>query len=115
MLAPEGAGDTRTTKKAVLQSLAQMGDHEAAAELAAQPKLPRPTAYLWGYFQDLASCRPAGGFGPARLPRTEIRAWEETEGFRLAPWEVRAIVRLDEAWFAAMCEQQSAGRPKPGT
>lgn len=112
MQAPEGEGATRTTKKAVLQSLAEMGDPGAVAALAAQPRLPRPTAYLWNYFQDLHSGRPSNGFGPSRLPRSEIRAWEETEGFRLAPWEVRAIVRLDQEWFAAACEQRPAATPK---
>jgi hypothetical protein len=111
MLAPEGEGEMKTTHRAVLQSLADQGDADAAAELDEQPPLPAATAYLWTYFQDLHVGRPSYGMGPCRLPRSEIRAWEEGEGIRLSPWEVRTLVSVDAAWVEAMNEQSAASVP----
>lgn len=109
MLAPVGEGDNRASYRQHLEAAARQGDLDAELELAAQPSLSEEVAHLWGYFQDLHGTRPDNGFGPCRIPRTEIAAWQDQEGVALQPWEVRAITLMDAAWISAMAEQQ----PKP--
>lgn len=91
----------RATQRELLESLAQMGDPEAIAELAALPPLPPLGAHLWTYFAELNLTRGHAGLGPARLSRAEIALWEREEGVRLALWERQTILRMDRAWMAS--------------
>jgi hypothetical protein len=110
MQAMVGEGKNRATYRQHLEAAAKQGDPEAEWELASQPPLPVGMDHVWGYFMDLHQTRPAGGFGPGRIPRTEIAAWQDQEGIALQPWEIRAITVLDAAWIAAVAEQQE--KPK---
>lgn len=96
-----GEGKARTTVREALQSLADQGDPEALAELAALPPLPKLGAHVWQWFSELAATRTTSGLGPNRLTRAEIHAWEADEGHRLDLWERRAIMRIDQAWIAS--------------
>jgi hypothetical protein len=70
--------------------------------LANPPPLSPHVAHVWAWYADLCQTRPSGGFGPSRLPRLEIQAWERDEGVRLEPWERRAIMRLDALHLSIM-------------
>ena len=98
----------RATQRQLLESLAEMGEPEALAELAAIPPLPPLGAHLWSYFAELSSTRGHGGFGPLRLTRAEIAQWEREEGVRLAYWERRVILRMDAAWIASANTEAAA-------
>jgi hypothetical protein len=37
--------------------------------------------------------------GPKRVPGSEILAWCQISGIRLARWELGAVRRLDRAWL----------------
>lgn len=75
-------------------------------QLANAAPLPPLAAHLWTWFIDLAQTRGSSGFGPSRLSRLEIRAWEQDEGVALEAWERRAIMAVDEAYLTSVAEQQ---------
>lgn len=61
---------------------------------------PRPLRddleFLWRWYLDLASARQLGGMGsPQALSFSDINAWCQLHGIRLAPWQVRALRLLD--------------------
>ena len=68
--------------------------------------LPPLAAHVWAYFTDLSNTRSGGGFGPSRLSRLEVQAWEQDECIRLERWERRAILALDAAFLATVSAQQ---------
>lgn len=80
----------------------------SAWRLANPPPLSPHAAYLWAWYCDLAQTRAAGGFGPARISRLEIQAWERDEGVRLEPWERRAIMQLDAEHLRIMTAKEEA-------
>ncbi len=80
--------------------------------LAAVPKCPPLARHVWAYFADLHATRGGTGFGPAPLSRVEIQAWERDECIRLAPWERRAILRIDAAFLAAHAKAQAPQETK---
>lgn len=92
-----------------LAKLAERGDLNAQATLAAVPPLPPHGAHLWSWFLALSRTRGSSGFGPASLTRLEIQAWERDEFIRLKPWERAAILQMDQAWLRAQAE---AMKPK---
>lgn len=53
---------------------------------------------------DLHASRPAGGFGPAAIPLTEVIAWQRAMHARLTPWEVETIMHLDRTALAEMMD-----------
>lgn len=88
-----------------LQGVADQGDLESIAELEAVQEPPHHAAHVWRWFRDLHQTRPTNGMGPCRIPRLEIRAWEQDERIRLADWERQAILRLDALWVRVTGEQ----------
>lgn len=78
------------------------------------PQLPEAAAYLWRWFAELSATRQAvpyskplpdgrilSGFQALALPPSEIAAWCDRSGIRLAPWEFRLLLALDRAYMAA--------------
>lgn len=85
------------------------GDHfAAAAKQLGKPKpkappLPPCASHLWDTYGELARRRQlAIGMGAAPQPIThqDIMAWVNLKQWPLAPWEVDAIVALDDAYLA---------------
>lgn len=79
------------------------------AQLVDAPPIPPLAAHVWGYFIDITKTRPAGGFGPSRLSRLEIQAWEADEGVALERWERRAILMLDAVYMATLSPSPVSG------
>ena len=68
------------------------------------PPVPPGTEALLHAFEQLHAARPAGGFGIASIPLTEVIAWQTAMGVRLTPWEVETLLYLDRAALAAMMD-----------
>lgn len=64
------------------------------------PALPVGLEDLWGWFVQLHDSRGSSGFGPARISHLDLFAWQQVSGVSLAPWEVEAIRRADNAYLA---------------
>ncbi len=47
----------------------------------------------------MSQTRTSNGFGPARLTRPEIHAWEADEGVTLDRWERQAVMKLDALYI----------------
>lgn len=77
---------------------------EFEAELECPP-FPDALTYLWQAFCRLHARRGAG-FSVSPLSWSEIDAFIRRAGVRLAPWEIRIIEQIDDAYLA---EQ---GKPK---
>lgn len=55
----------------------------------------------------------SGGFGPSPLTFTEIRAWQDCAGIRLAPWMARAMRTLSLIYIAAGRKAEDPLAPPP--
>lgn len=97
-----------------LEALARGGDGEARYRLDNPPKLTRHVRHLWTAFAELSATRPVNGMALSPIPLSEVRIWEENEGVQLAPWERRAILRLDAEFRAANAPVDKAGGTKGG-
>lgn len=69
------------------------------AQLAEALPLPELARHVWGYFAELSRFRGSNGFGPNPITPTGIKDWCWLAGMKLDPWEIRAIVLLDEAYL----------------
>lgn len=92
-----------------LESDARQGDPASRWRLDNPPPLSKHVAHLWAWYCDLAQTRQSGGFGPARLSRLEIQAFERDECIRLEPWERRALMRLDAEHLQSMTKPAKEG------
>ena len=75
--------------------------------LANAPALPLGCERLWSDFAEMHECRGSSGFGPQRITFTDMDAWQRMNGVTLAPWEITAIRKADNAFLASL--------PKPKT
>lgn len=94
--------------------MAEQGDLESIAELAAARTLNRHGAHLWTWWHEIAATRSTSGMGVSRLTRREIHEWEADEGQRLKRWERRVILGIDAAWVASVTETDPDTPTKPG-
>lgn len=76
------------------------------------PTLPKLVSYLWGFFLDIHKQRANNGFGPSPIAFTEIKAWMELYRQKLKPWEIRAILAIDEKYLIAVAN--SKGKKENG-
>lgn len=76
------------------------------AKLANAPALPDGLEELWRKFLDLHSSRGSTMSGAARITFSDIDAYQRVTGTVIPPWQVNAIRRADDGYFAA---QQEAG------
>jgi hypothetical protein len=74
--------------------------HYTPQQLLDAPDCPPLALHVWGYFLDLNQTRGSSGFGPSRLTRQDIQAWEIDEGVSLDRWERNAIMKLDATYIA---------------
>ena len=68
------------------------------------PPIPVGCEYILSVFMDLHASRPAGGFGPAAIPLSEVTAWQQAMRVRLTPWEVETIMHLDRMALTEMMD-----------
>lgn len=69
--------------------------------------MPLFAAHVWAIYIDLCQTRQSGGFGPSRLSRHDIHAWERDER-RLERWERQAIMQLDAEHLRIMTAKEEA-------
>lgn len=68
--------------------------------LANTPCLPDGLERLWADFAEMHDSRGSTGFGPMRITFADIDAWQRVGGVTLAPWEIAAIRKADNAYLA---------------
>jgi hypothetical protein len=100
------------TKRHHLESAAQQGSAAAMIELDEQPDLPYHLTYLWGWFGELAGRRQSNGMDVSPIAWREIEAWARLTGRDPKPWEVQALVKLDDLLLNDHHEAQAA-KQKP--
>ena len=71
------------------------------------PPLPPAARHLWDTWAELHRRRHPGMGGPLPIAHSEIEALTRLKRWPLAPWEVDAIVALDDAYLAS--EPDTAG------
>lgn len=74
--------------------------------IANGPQLPVGCEMLWSDFAEMHGTRGNTGFGPAPISFVDIDAWQRVTGARLPAWQVEAIRRADNAYFAVRAEAQ---------
>lgn len=81
-----------------------------APELKRMPTLPFSVAYLWEWFCDLSRGRGVDASGSPR-PLTWEAIWAFFDLLKIAPldWEIRGIIRVDEAYLDS--RYGNSGRP----
>ncbi len=72
------------------------------------PRCPEGCSELWAIFRELHSCRGSSGFGPLKITFADLDAYQRVSGTRLAPWELDAIRRADNAFLKDWAERQPA-------
>lgn len=64
------------------------------------PPLPRPGEWIWTVYTQLTVERDWSDHGsPRAIKSRDIESWCSLRGVRLAPWELAAISRLDQAYL----------------
>jgi hypothetical protein len=65
-------------------------------------QIPESVAYLVQYFGEMCRGRPITEVGMLPIPASEMLAWSQLTGIRLARWELSAIVQLDQTYLRVM-------------
>jgi hypothetical protein len=60
---------------------------------------PDEAEYVWGYFLSLAARRRFSEHGPERISWIDIQAWLNVTRTKIEPWELNAILAIDNAYF----------------
>lgn len=69
------------------------------------PPMPAALEHLWEWFCELSASRSGNGGGPNPIAFTEIEAWIRLTGRAVQPRDVRAILRIDQAYFTTLADQ----------
>lgn len=80
------------------------------ARLRDAPDLPVDMTWLWADFLQLHNSRGSTGYGPAPITFTDLAAWQSVTGLRLRPWQIDAIRRADNAFFASLPKPKGKGQ-----
>ena len=72
-------------------------------------EFPAGVDYVYGWFMELCHTGRSYGQSGLALPlnSSEIWAWSQLNGVRLAPWELRLIRLLDVKWLNAFNKKSS--------
>ena len=70
-------------------------------ELANAPLLPTELAHVWRWFTELHATRPHGAFGAQPISYAEIYAWACLTGIQCRPFELVALLAVDNAFLTA--------------
>lgn len=92
MITPLKQGGTK------LDHLKQV-EKQKGSDVIPEIEIPEDGQHVWNWFIDLHKKRGSSGFGAAPLLYTEIRAWGELMRITVEPWEVTAIMEMDDAYL----------------
>ncbi|KNY18231.1 hypothetical protein AKG11_03610 [Shinella sp. SUS2] len=91
----------RETLQGLLERARSGGKRAELEEQLWVPPRPEALDYLWSiYFRIRRRCSSTG-LGPARITWPDIDAFVRNSGVRMAPWEIRLIEDLDDAWLSS--------------
>lgn len=77
------------------------------------PSLPdNPAPYITDWLMEIGPLASTG-MGPAPLGWAEIRAWQDSVGIELDPWEARTIRQLSKEFLTTMHEAKDPTFPAP--
>ena len=76
-----------------------------AGQLGDRPTVPELAGYLWAWYLEIHSERPAGAMGPAPITRAHIAQWADAVGVKIERWEARALRLIDSEFLAVVGEQ----------
>lgn len=65
---------------------------------------PEGAAVVWNYYNALATRRTYGQAGPQPITWEAMHAWQSVSQLRLRPWELRAVLALDDAFIGVWFE-----------
>jgi len=68
-------------------------------------ELPDGVGPLWADFMHLHSRRGSSGFGSARITDHDIEAWQRLHSVTLSGWELEALYKADDAYFASQAKK----------
>jgi len=71
------------------------------------PEFPDLCAHIWRDFLNLNKSRRMGFSGPDPITFQDVFAWQAVTGNILHPWEVSAIMAIDEAFMASLNDKES--------
>lgn len=71
-----------------------------------------PAPYLTDWLYDIGPVI-SGGMAMARIEWRDIRAWEESVGIKLEPWEAQLIRRLSGAYLSMSVNAKEEACPAP--
>jgi hypothetical protein len=66
------------------------------------PDFPEVFGVVWEKFLDISSSRSVGFQGPLPISYSDMYYWSKITGWKLAPWEIKVIKRLDAVWHKVM-------------
>ncbi len=91
-----------TTKRESLEAteamMEKMGGTQGPSKLDIGDP-PDCIAYVYFMYKEIKSGEEQGGFGPDRLTWKTLADWSFLTGYKLAPWEVDLLKRLDTCWL----------------
>ena len=70
-------------------------------ELANAPACPPELLHVWRWFTELHATRQHGAFGAQSISYAEIDAWARLSGIQARPFEVAALLAVDNAFLSA--------------
>lgn len=108
--APSARG--RSTHGAQLRHLSKLKNAPAWVKEINADEDEEPPGLLsqWGIFCDLARRRRSGFAGPEPITDSDLAAWEQGFGVRLAVWERTLIFELDWLYREAWSDRSSNAR-----
>lgn len=95
--------DGVTTRKH-LESIARQTGVAPAMLIANQ--IPLEIKYLWDWFGELSNKRRTGGMSVSMLAWSDVDAWARLMRRDPQPWEVEALMNLDNIWFNNVMSKQ---------
>jgi hypothetical protein len=72
-----------------------------------RPNFPDEILHVWENFIEISSTRSPGFNGPLPITYQEIKSWQELTQTPLAPWEVKAIKKLDNIYIRVVTNGRS--------
>lgn len=64
------------------------------------PDFPDVARHVWDHFLSIHRGRSYGINGPNPISFQDIESWSRLTGWKLSPWEVDAVKRLDVAYLS---------------
>lgn len=92
MLTPLKQGGTK------LDHLRQV-EKQKGSDVIPELEIPEDGQHIWNWFMELHNKRGSTGFGAAPLLYSEVKAWKELTRVVIEPWEVLAIMSMDNSYL----------------